>query len=72
MARSKASPEGLFNKQHYETLIKARRLANELLPVMDKAESCGVDCSTWRAQLAQADADLANIQTHFMTPAPSY
>jgi hypothetical protein len=64
-------PSGLFTKQHYEMLISERRKLNDLIGTLDRAEQCGVDCATYRAMRTDIDNQLAAIQQHFMTPAPT-
>lgn len=70
MAKSRQY-DGIFAKADYHNLVEARRTLNEMHTTMDKAEQCGVSCAVWRQQVAQIDHDLANIQQHFMTPAPT-
>ena len=70
MARARAAESGMFTKADYETLVAERRRLNDLITTMDKAEACGVSCAVFRQQVADIDAQLQAIQTHFMTPPP--
>lgn len=67
-----ATDERLYNKEQYQLLIAERRRLQSLVALCDKAEACGIDVSTYRAMRDEIDKQLEAIQTHFMTPAPTY
>jgi hypothetical protein len=71
MGRMKSGAASIFSQADYKTLIDTRRLLNDLIVTMDKAESCGLNCAVWRQQRADLDKQLEMIQQHFMTPPPS-
>lgn len=72
MAKSKISvPSGIFTAADYQSLRTARRSLNDLLSKLDKARACGVDCSMYEQMRQDLDAQLAAIEQHFMTPAPT-
>ena len=71
MARNQmVTTESLFTKQDYEQLRIHRRKMNDLLNFLDKATACGIACDFIRGQRDEVDAQLAAIETHFMTPPP--
>ena len=72
MAKAKlATQAGLFTPADYQTLRLARQTLNNLIPQMDKAKACGVDCSSYLQMVQDLDQQLAAIQQHFMTPPPA-
>lgn len=60
-----------FDERDYEKLKDAQRLLHDLQPYLDKAESCGVDCSGYRGLSEQFSTMLTSIEREFMTPPPS-
>jgi hypothetical protein len=37
------------SEQHYNLLMQGQRALNDVLPLVDKAEACGLDCSEYRS-----------------------
>jgi hypothetical protein len=70
MARRQSQQTGIFNRADYETLVRVERDLNEMLPLLDKADSCGVDCAVFRQQRDDLAKQLSLIKQHFMTPPP--
>lgn len=62
---------GIYSKSDYDLLIKERRRLNDLIVTLDKLQACGVECATYREMRDNIDKQLAAIQQHFMTPAPT-
>lgn len=69
-AKSSAAP-GLFSAQDYSDLRAARLKLANLVQKMDKARACGADCSAFDDARKSLDDQLAAIELHFMTPAPT-
>ena len=62
--------KGVLNKQDYETLKRAQRIVHDVRPMLDDAESCGVDCKMHRQIADDFYKLLEDIQRRFLTPAP--
>lgn len=43
-----SSGQSYLNSGHHELLRKAQRDLSEMIPLMDAAEECGVDCQQYR------------------------
>ncbi len=57
----------IFDRRQLEALKQSQRALHDLLPTIDKAESCGVECSAFRAIAQDLATRLANIERHFMS-----
>lgn len=60
-----------FTKRDYDKLKMAERTIHDLLPNLDKAEACGVDCEQLRSYVTGFSQVLQAIERNFMTPAPT-
>lgn len=47
---------------------QARRTLDEVLPLMDKAEKCGVECQVFREVRDRVADQLKNLEAEFMKP----
>lgn len=72
MGKQKASASpGLFTAADHRALRIARTDLADLLGRFDKAKACGADCSMFEQMRTDIDNQLAAIELHFMTPAPT-
>lgn len=69
--RTAESGTGLFSREDWETLRRARRMLADLLPDFDRARACGIDCEFLVAQRESIDSQLDAIERHYMTPPPA-
>jgi hypothetical protein len=60
----------IFNRNHYEQVLNAERKLHDLLPVLDKAENCGIDCGQFRDLHQYLSQQLSALKREFMTPPP--
>ena len=58
----------IFNEDDVQEIKQARRTLDEVLPLIDKAEKCGVDCQVFREVRDQKDDELKNLEAEFMKP----
>lgn len=49
----------------YEQLIRSKRILNSLVPMMDKAERCGIDCQQFRQGHGYMNEQADNILREF-------
>lgn len=54
-----------MSKERYDELVKAERMLNDLLPVYDKLEECGVDCTGFRQINAERLPQIAAMKKNF-------
>lgn len=54
-----------LDRQRYDELIKTERDLLELLPVMDKLEECGEDCSSIKEVVRQYVERIGKVKQHF-------
>lgn len=62
--------EQVLTKSHYDMLRAAQRRLHDLLPFVDKAESCGFDCQPYRQAHADFGQQIEKLLTEFFTPPP--
>jgi hypothetical protein len=60
----------IFSKAHYDSLIKAERELHDVLPDIDSAEACGLDCTAYRDAVLRLQESFSSVKQHFMTPPP--
>lgn len=60
----------IFTRKHYDDLKAAQRTIHDVLPVMDKAEACGMECREFRDRAKYLSEMLSLIEKEFMTPPP--
>lgn len=54
-----------LSEQNYQQLETARKILNDTLPLLDKAERCGIDCQQHR-QVHQVYSEVCdNLKTEF-------
>ena len=53
------------NTGHYEMLVRGERSLNDALPLIAKAESCGVDCTEFREGLDFMRDRLAQFRSTY-------
>lgn len=56
----------VFSGRQEKQLIDTLADINRALPLLDDAESCGIDCQALRGQLDQTRVKLENIRAKFM------
>lgn len=56
----------VFTRQQLELLKKSQRELHDLLPEIDKAEDCGIECSAFREIAHRLSDQLARIEQSFM------
>ncbi len=60
----------IFTKTDHTALKKAQRQLHDLLPMVDNADACGVECDAFRSVMDEISKQLAEIESRFMTPIP--
>ena len=61
----------IFTKRDFDAVQEAKRTIHDLLPQLDKAENCGIECAEIR-QVAEAfRTRLEAIEKNFMSPPPT-
>ena len=58
----------IFNEEDVQEMKQARRTIDEVLPVMVKAESCGIECKVFREVRDTVADQLKNLEQEFMKP----
>ena len=58
----------IFNEEDVQEMKQARRTLDEVLPLMDKAEKCGVECQGFREVRDRVADQLKNLEAEFMKP----
>ena len=58
----------IFNEEDVQEMKQARRTIDEVLPLMDKAESCGIECKVFREVRDTVADQLKNHEQDFMKP----
>ncbi len=61
----------IYNRTNYDELKRAQRLINDRIAVLDKAESCGIECQEFRQMVKLVLDRLLKIEHHFFTPPPT-
>lgn len=61
----------IFRRAHYDDLRKSLQDLTDIMPVLQKAETCGIDCQEFRARIDFARQALENIEREFMQPPPT-
>jgi len=54
-----------LNADHYDKLVAAQRQYHDLLPEMDRAEKCGVDCQHQRAMAKKHFDAISNLLAEY-------
>ena len=57
-----------FSADQVKQTYDAEKQLNDLIPLFDKCESCGIDISGYRAIAAGLVANLQAIRSNFMQP----
>ena len=60
----------IFDRAKYDQLRSGLERINRLIPVMDKAEKCGINCEGFRGVADHLRTQLEAIEREFMTPPP--
>lgn len=58
----------IFNEDDVQEMKQARRTLDEVLPLMDKAEKCGIECQVFRTVRDTVAEQLVNLEKEFMGP----
>ena len=58
----------IFNEEDVQEMKQARRTLDDVLPLMDKAEKCGVECQVFREVRDRVADQLKNLEAEFMKP----
>lgn len=61
----------VFTRQHFDLLKDAQRKLADLLPLMDKAERCGIECAQFREVAGELGRRFESFEREFMTPTPT-
>lgn len=56
---------------NYNELKRGQRLINEQLALLEKAESCGIDCQVFREGVQQVMGRITALEQQFFTPPPT-
>jgi len=51
--------------EQLDKLKRAQRDFHDILPVFDDAEKCGIDCTAFRALVADQQEVLTNLEANF-------
>jgi ribosome assembly protein YihI (activator of Der GTPase) len=62
---SKHKSHFTISKEEHLGLLEAQRQLTDILPEIDKAEECGIDCQAYRSQHADALQQITNILKNF-------
>jgi hypothetical protein len=57
-----------FAPEQQELCLRCLRSLHDLMPVLDRAEACGIDCQRYRAIADEETRILEAIRANFMTP----
>ena len=60
-----------FTKRDFDKLQAAKRAIHDLLPKLDSAQRCGIECEEFRELAEHFRSRLDKLQTEFMTPPPT-
>jgi hypothetical protein len=60
----------IFDRSDYDRLQTAKRLLHDVLPKIDKAQSCGIECEGYRAIHAEAMRILNEIERNYFPVPP--
>ena len=63
-----ATIKTIFSKRDAKRLVDTLADINRALPLIDDAESCGIECQALRNQLEERRQTLENIRAKFMNP----
>ena len=58
----------IFNDDDVLEMKQARRTLDEVLPLMDKAEKCGIECQVFKEVRERISDQLKNLEAEFMKP----
>lgn len=73
----KRNPAGLepaeipLGRAEYERLKEAERILHDLVPLMDAAERCNIDCAEYRQVHQFFTESFAALNREFFTPPPT-
>lgn len=62
-----ANPSQLFDRTDFDRLVTAERLLHDLLPKIDKAAACGIECDGYREIQKNALEMLATIKRQYFS-----
>lgn len=60
----------VFTRTHFKALKDAQRDLHDILPEIDKADRCGIECREFREVLDELSRRFTAIEREFMTPPP--
>lgn len=58
----------IFTDDDVLKMKQARRTLDEVLPLIDKAESCGIECKIFKDVRNRISDQLINLEKEFMKP----
>jgi len=58
----------IFNDEDVLQMKQARRTLDEVIPLIDKAESCGIECQVFKEVRERIADQLKNLEAEFMKP----
>lgn len=65
------SKADIFTKRDFDSVQDAKRTIHDLLPQLDKAEGCGIECAEIRQVAETFRNRLEAIEKQFMSPPPT-
>lgn len=54
-----------LTQRHIDALTEAERQLRDKLPILDKAEACGINCQGYRQLMHDKLEQIAKIKLHF-------
>jgi len=60
-----------FTKRDFDELKRMERRLTDMLPILDRAESCGVECQTFREVVQEFLRRFGLFESNFFTPPPT-
>lgn len=63
-----ASVENPLTDEDLKEIERAERMLHDLLPAIEKAESCGLECQHFRDVMEALQKDLAAFKANYFTP----
>lgn len=58
----------IFTEEDVRKMKQARRTLDEVLPLIDKAESCGIACEAFKEVRDRISTQLTSLEKEFMKP----
>lgn len=65
------SMKDIFTLADYKAALGAQRMLHDLIPVVDRIESCGPECQEFRKTLVFWDERMQSLINTWMNPPPT-